>query len=164
MIAIYILFLLLETCFVIFFLYMSIASMTGAPFVPSNRKTAEAMIELADIKKGNTIYDLGSGNGKLLLLATKKGAHAIGYEINPMLVLLSNLRGAKTYWKNFWKANIRDADVIFVYLLPWKMDRLAKKLKEELKPGTLIVSNSFIFPRWKILRQDLINHVYVFRV
>ncbi|MCX6794068.1 MAG: hypothetical protein NTY06_03105, partial [Candidatus Gottesmanbacteria bacterium] len=94
----------------------------------------------------------------------QKGAHAIGYEINPILVLFSKLRGTKTHWKNFWHADIHDADVIFVYLLPWKMKRLADKLKGELKPGTTIVSNSFIFPNWKIVRQDTVNHVYVFRV
>ena len=158
------LFLMLQICFVIFFFYMCIASITGAPFVPSKRSTADAMISLAHIQKGDTVYDLGSGNGKLLLLAAQKDARAIGYEINPLLVLLSNMRGTHTRWKNFWNADIHDADVIFVYLLPWKMDRLAKKLQKELKPGTTIVSNSFIFPGWNILRQDTRHHVYVFRV
>ncbi|MCX6792169.1 MAG: hypothetical protein NT149_03985 [Candidatus Gottesmanbacteria bacterium] len=137
---------------------------TGAPFVPTKNAAAEAMIRLAGITKGDMVYDLGSGDGKLLLLAAKKGARAIGYEINPLLVLLSNLRGARTRWKNFWNADIHDADVIFIYLLPWKMERLASKLKTECKKGTVIVSNSFIFPGWKIIRQDVAHHVYVFRV
>ena len=143
---------------------MCIASLTGAPFVPTKNAPADAMIRLAGIKKGDTIYDLGSGNGKLLLMAAKKGARTVGFEINPILVLFSNVRGAHTRWKNFWHADIHDANVIFIYLLPWKMDRLADKLKQELKPGTTIVSNSFIFPGWKILRQDKQNHIYVFRV
>jgi SAM-dependent methyltransferase len=143
---------------------MCIASLTGAPFVPTKNAPADAMIRLAEIHTGDVVYDLGSGNGKLLLLAAKKGAKAIGYEINPILVLLSNLRGGRTRWKNFWGADIRDADVIFIYLLPWKMDRLAEKIRRECKKGTVIVSNSFIFPGWKILRQDTANHVYVFRV
>jgi len=164
MAAFSLLFLILQIGFVIFFFYMCIASVTGAPFVPTKNAPADAMIRLAGIKKGDTIYDLGSGNGKLLLLAARKGAKAIGYEINPILVLLSNLRGARTKWKNFWGADIHDADVIFIYLLPWKMKRLADKLKRELKPGATVVSNSFIFPGWKIVRQDAANHVYVFRV
>ncbi len=164
MIALSFLFLILQIGFVIFFFYMCIASLIGAPFVPTKRATAEAMIRLAGIKKGDTVYDLGSGNGKLLLLAAHKGARAIGYEINPILVLFSNLRGTRTKWKNFWNVDIRDADVIFVYLLPWKMKRLAEKLKKECKRGTVIVSNSFIFPNWKIIRQDKSNHVYVFRI
>jgi len=122
------------------------------------------MINLAHIKKGDTVYDLGSGNGKLLLLASKKGAETVGFEINPLLVLFSNLRGAPTRWKNFWHADIHDADVIFIYLIPWKMKRLVAKIKKECKQGTIIVSNSFIFPNWKILRQDVAHHVYVFRI
>ena len=172
MVALSFLFLILQIGFVIFFFYMCIASVTGAPFVPTKNASADAMIRLAGIKKGDTLYDLGSGNGKLLFLAAQKGACAIGYEINPILVLLSNIRAlfssnrrhVRTVWKNFWHADIHDADVIFVYLLPWKMKRLADKLKKELKPGTTIVSNSFIFPGWKIFRQDPANHIYVFRI
>lgn len=157
-------FLCIQLGFVIFIFYMCIAYLTGAPFVPSKRATADAMINLAHIKKGDTVYDLGSGNGKLLLLASKKGAETVGFEINPLLVLFSNLRGAPTRWKNFWHADIHDADVIFIYLIPWKMKRLVAKIKKECKQGTIIVSNSFIFPNWKILRQDVAHHVYVFRI
>lgn len=171
MTALSLLFLILQLTFVIFFLYMCIASITGAPFVPSKNPTAEAMVALAHIKKGDKVYDLGSGNGKLLMAAAKKGARAVGYEINPVLVLLSNIRAmvspklsVKTYWKNFWHADISNADIIFVYLLPWKMEQLAKKLEKDLTPGTTIVSNSFVFPKWKIVRQDPANHVYVFNV
>ena len=122
------------------------------------------MIRLAEIHSGDVVYDLGSGDGKLLVLAARKGARATGYEINPILVLFSKLRGTNTHWRNFWGADIHDADIIFIYLLPWKMDRLAEKLKRECKKGTTIVSNSFIFPGWKIFRQDPIHHIYVFRI
>ncbi len=159
-----IIFLFIQLGFVIFLFYMCVAFLTGAPFVPSRNPAAASMIRMADIKKGERVLDLGSGNGKLLLLAKKRGAVATGYEINPMLVLWSNIRGAHTVWKNFWKADVSQADVIFVYLLPSHMTRLAQKLKRELAPGTRIVSNSFIFPGWKILRQDAANHIYVFRV
>ncbi len=159
-----ILFLFIQLGFAIFLFYSIIAFLTGAPFVPSTSPAAGAMIRLAAIKKGDRVYDLGSGNGKLVLLAKNMGANAVGYEINPLLVLLSNLRGAKTKWKNFWSADIHDADVVFVYLLPFRMEKLEKKLKKELKKGTLVVSNSFIFPHWNILRKDTKNHIYVFSI
>ena len=159
-----VLFLMLQLGFIIFLLYMCIAFVSGAPFVPTKRSSAEAMIRLANLKKGTKVYDLGSGNGKLLRLAQAKGARAVGFEINPLLVMLSNLRGARTRWKNFWNADISDADVVLVYLLPTHMERLKRKLKKEVKKGTLVVSNSFIFPGWKILRQDSVNHIYVFSV
>lgn len=165
-------FLLIQLGFVIGILYLCIAFVTGAPFVPTKKSAATSMIALTGIKKKDTVYDLGSGNGKLLFLAAAKGARAIGYEINPMLVVYSNIlaffspyRGrVVTKWKNFWNADIHDADIIAIYLLPWKMERLAQKITKECKKGTIVVSNSFIFPKWKIYRQDSANHIYVFRV
>lgn len=162
--ALPVIFLILQVGFVIFLFYACVASLIGAPYVPTKTPTADAMMRLSGIKKGDIVYDLGSGDGKLLLLAAKHGARATGYEINPLLVLYANLRHAHTRWKNFWGADIHDADIVFIYLLPWKMDRLAKKLKTECKKGTVVVSNSFIFPGWPIIRQDTARHVYVFRV
>lgn len=159
-----ILFLFIQLVFALYLLYFCISFITGAPFVPTQTHAAGAMIKLAHLTPGTRVYDLGSGDGKLVLLSQKQGANAIGYEINPLLVLLSNLRGAPTQWRNFWHADIADADVIFIYLLPAKMVRLETKLKKECKKGTLVVSNSFIFPKWDILRQDRHNHVYVFRI
>ena len=150
----------------IFFLVL--AFLTGAPYVPSTNPVARSMIQLAHIKKGMTVYDLGSGDGKLLLLAASRGARAVGIEINPFLVLLSKLRSIgkniSVRWGSFWNAKLDKADIVFVYLLPWRMEKLANLLKRRCKPGTLIVSNSFVFPNWKILRQDTSNHVYVFRI
>lgn len=166
-----IVFLLVQLCFAVFILFLTVAFVTGAPFVPSTKPTSKVMIDLARIKPNMKIYDLGSGDGRLLFLAAKKGATAIGLEINPFLVAYSWVK--KTFspyknqiqvrWQNFWGVDFSDADIVFVYLLPWKMDSLAKKLSHELKPGTLIVSNSFIFPKWKILREDTATHVYVFK-
>ena len=166
------LFLCIQLLFVIFLFYLCFAFISGAPFVPTTMSASASMVALARIKKGDTVYDLGSGNGKLLFLAAKKGAWAIGYEINPLLVVFSNILAFAspyreeviTKWKNFWCADIHDADIVFIYLLPWKMDRLAAKLKRECKRGTIIVSNSFIFPGWRVLRQDTANHIYVFRL
>lgn len=157
-------FLIIQLGFVIYLLYMCIAFITGAPYVPTNPKAASAMIRLANINKGTIVFDLGSGDGKLLQMAANRGAQVLGYEINPILVLWSNMRGRATRWKNFWHADVSKADVIFLYLLPNRMEKLASKLKKECKPGAIIVSNSFIFPHWDILRKDVDNHVYVFRV
>jgi SAM-dependent methyltransferase len=130
------------------------------------------MINFAHIKPGMMVYDLGSGDGRLLFLAAKRGATAIGYEINPILVIYSEIiklfsgcrHNIKFIWKDFWKANLENADIVFIYLLPWKMDRLKTILLYQLKPGALVISNSFIFPKWKIYQQDTLNHIYVFRV
>lgn len=168
----HIVFLLFQVFFAVFFFFLCLAFLTGAPFVPSTNPTSTAMIALADIKPGSVVYDLGSGNGKLLFLAAQRGATATGYEINPFLVVLTALRvffsryrnKITVYWKNFWHGPLVNADVVFVYLLPWRMEQLEAKLLTELKPGARVVSNSFIFPGWPIASQDLKAHVYVFVV
>jgi hypothetical protein len=151
--------------------YLTIAFITGAPYVPSTKNVALKMIELANIKKGMIVYDLGSGDGRLLFLASKKGANAHGFEINPYLViftklkiLISNQKNISVSWKNFWHADFSDADVLFVYLLPWKMKNLSDLIKNQVKPGTLVVSNSFIFPDLTMIKKDDNLHVYLFRV
>jgi len=85
-------FLILQLLFAVFFFYLCLAFIIGAPFVPSTNTVSDIMIRFAHIKKGMVVYDLGSGNGKLLFLSAKKGAIAKGLEINPYLVILSNIR------------------------------------------------------------------------
>lgn len=155
-----------------FMLYLLMAFVTGAPYVPSQMSRAKRMIELAEITKDKTVYDLGSGDGRMLFLAAEKGAHAVGVEMNPFLVYFTWLRSLFTPYKklvhvrckNLWTTDVSKADVVFIYLLPWRMDQLAQKLKKELKKGSIVVSNSFIFPNWKIYKQDPALHVYAFRI
>lgn len=165
-------FYVLQLCFAVYLLYYIIAFLSGAPFVPSTNPTAQSMIELAHIKPNMTVYDLGSGEGRLLFLAAKKGAKVCGVEINPILVFYTWLRIAfspykhiiRVLWKDFWRMHIADADVVLIYLLPWRMERLEKKLLAECKPGTIIVSNSFLFPHLRLVRQDSAQHVYVYAI
>lgn len=165
-------FLVLQLLFAGFFLFLCLSFVTGGPFVPSSKQAVEAMIKLADLKPGQTVIDLGSGDGRLLFEAAKYGATAAGVEINLYLVLLTRFRAfmgpyrdrIRVLWGNLWKADLSDVDVVFVYLIPWKMEDLAEKLEDELKPGALIVSNSFIFPGWRIIREDSNHHIYVFRI
>lgn len=164
-------FIIIQLGFVLYLLYYLIAFVTGAPFVPSTNPAARRMIELANIKKGSVVYDLGSGDGRLLRLAAARGATAIGYEINPILVwwsrlltvLSTNRQHIRIIAKSFWNADLKDADVIFVYLLPWRMERLEKKIRKECKKGTLIVSNSFMFPKLKLVAKDTERHIFVYK-
>jgi predicted RNA methylase len=162
----------IQILFAILFFYLCLAFITGAPFVPSSKPASESMMHLAHIQKGQIIYDLGSGDGNLLFMAASRGAIAKGLEINPFLVLLTGIKSLfspyrnqiHVYWKNFWTTDITDADIVFIYLLPWKMEILEKKLISKLKKGTIIISNSFIFPNLKCIRKDTKNHVFAFRI
>ncbi|MEK7119306.1 MAG: hypothetical protein AAB889_02175 [Patescibacteria group bacterium] len=165
-------FLFIHLLFALFVFFLTIAFVTGAPFVRSSKRATDAMIRLGRIKPGIKVYDLGSGDATLLFRAAALGATAIGLEINPYLVLWSRLRillspyrsKITVRWQNFWRADLHEADVVFVYLLPWRMESLEKLLKTQCKPGTRIVSNSFIFPSLKRLEEDRDSHVYSFTV
>jgi predicted RNA methylase len=166
------LFLVIQLLFAIYLIYYIVAFLSGAPFVPTSDPTAKSMITLAQLRPGMVVYDLGSGDGRLLLLAAQKGARAVGIEINPLLVILTHVRFLfssrrnllSVRWQSFWKTDMKDADAVFIYLLPLRMEKLEMILKKRLKKGTLIISNSFIFPHMKMVRQDESNHVYVYRI
>ncbi len=165
-------FFILHVLFAVFIIFLCLSFVTGGPFVPTKKSTAQRMVSLAQIRTGMTVVDLGSGDGRILRLAAGLGAHAIGYEMNPVLVLYSrflslfhkNNTKILVRWQNLWTANLRPADRVFVYLLPVNMDKLKEKLLRELRPGSLVVTNSFLFSRWKPLKSDQLHHVYVYKV
>lgn len=120
-----------------------------APWWRTSAKTARAICKLAKLKKGETVYDLGSGDGTALIIAAKEfGAKGVGIEIDPVRYWISKMLIKKNgiadkitvIRKNFFKENIKTADVVFVYLVPKALEKLLPKFKRELKPGTRIVS------------------------
>ncbi len=129
----------------------------GAPYFPSLKPHVRAALDLLDLKEGDVVYDLGCGDGKFLKAAAKKGATAIGYELNPFMFLYSWLttrrygRRVKVRFGNFWRADISKADAIFVFLLDKYMSKLDTKLKKESKRGLKLVSHTFKIPGKKII-------------
>jgi ribosomal protein L11 methylase PrmA len=120
------------------------------PFVPSKKRVIEHVLKLADLKNGDKVFDLGCGDGRFLIEAEKKAKIiGSGYEIAPLPMILAQINkwvnGSKInlYMKSFFKADIKDADVIFCYLLPETMDKLAEKFKTECRKGTKIYSHTF---------------------
>ncbi len=97
-------------------------------------------------KKG-VVYDIGSGDGRILVESAKQGIKSVGYEINPFLVLFSKWRvrnidpkfKPKIYLNNFWNQDLSKATVVFIFILPQYMSRLEKKLTKELRPKTLVI-------------------------
>jgi ribosomal protein L11 methylase PrmA len=120
-----------------------------APWWRTSQKTARAICKLAKVKKGDLIYDLGSGDGTALMIAAKEfGASGVGIEIDPFRYWVSKILlkknsvadKVKVLRKNFFTQNLKDADVVFVYLIPKTIEKLLPKFKKELKKGTRIVS------------------------
>lgn len=129
----------------------------GAPYLPTLSAQQESVFEVLGLKPGQVFYDLGSGDGRMLKAAAKRGYVAVGYEINPILAMYSWLstrrygKQVKIVCGNFWRADLADADGIFVFLLAKYMSRLDKKLSQQHKKGKLkLASYSFAIPGKKM--------------
>lgn len=128
----------------------------GAPYVPSQKPTIERILRLVDLRPGQKIADLGSGSGVLVLALARTGAEVHGYEINPVLVIVSRLRIARAglrqhahiHWKSLWSVNYGSFNTIVVYALPYMLNTLEKKLQQELPEGSVVVSAVFPLPTW----------------
>lgn len=119
-----------------------------APWWRTNKKTAKAICKLAKINSKDIVYDLGCGDGEVLIESAKIGARGVGLEIDPLRVFIAKIRVYKNNLnkkifikrKNFFKEDISEASVIIVYLIPATLKKLLPKFKKELKKGTRIVS------------------------
>lgn len=142
----------------------------GASYEVTKDEKMKKMVEFARVKKGERIAELGSGNGKLVIEFAKKGAEVHGFEINPFLVLLSRvkiqragLRGkAFVHWKNFWRVDLGEFDVVLAFQVGYVMGVLERKLKREAKKKIRVVSNNWKFPNLKLLKKD--EKVYYYEV
>jgi SAM-dependent methyltransferase len=127
------------------------------PFVPSPQVVVDKMVELAGVKKGDVVYDLGSGDGRIVIAAAKRGARAVGFEIDPELVGESRANIKKAGVQDL--AEIRNQDILTVdlspanvltmYLLPDVNLKLKPNILSQLKPGSRVVSHSFDMGDWK---------------
>ena len=128
------------------------------PYVPTTDEAVAAMLKLADIKPGEVVYDLGCGDGRIVIAAAKNfGARGVGVDIDPARVREAKENAAKAGVEkrvrfevnDLFKTDIRDADVVMLFLLNSVNLKLRPKLLRELKPGTRIVSNTFDMGDWK---------------
>ena len=127
------------------------------PFVPSPQEVVDKMIELAAVKKGDVVYDMGSGDGRIVIAAAKKGARAVGFEIDGDLVKESRENIRKAGLQNLAEIRQQDiltvdfspASVVTMYLLPDVNLKLKPNLLRQLKPGSRVVSHSFDMGDWK---------------
>jgi len=128
-------------------------------FVPTPYEAVEAMLKVANVGKSDVVYDLGSGDGRIPIMAVQKynAARAVGIDINPDRIkeAEANLKAAgvgdrvRFLNEDLFEANIGDATVVTLYLLPTLNIKLLPKLLAEVKPGTRIVSHSFDMGSWK---------------
>ena len=142
----------------------------GPPYVPSDDDSVEQMIDVIETYKPKRILDMGSGDGKLVIALAKKRYRVDGVELNPLLVYRSRKAVKEATlqnkviikWGNFWKYDTSEYDLIVLYVIKHIMPKLEKKLQKELKPGTIVVSNFFIFPNLQPIKTT--DRVRVYKI
>jgi SAM-dependent methyltransferase len=150
-----------------------------APFVPTPELVVAKMLEAAELKPGETLYDLGCGDGRILFVAAQKfGANAVGVELSAKLVKNATKRAlqlglqqqVKVIEGNLLDVNLRAADVVTLYLMRLSNERLKPNLRKQLKPGARVVSHDYPIPGWKPQRIESVSvlhrvhTIYVYRM
>lgn len=152
-------------------LWLVIPALYGVPWVPTREKRIRKALRLAKLQPGEILYDLGAGDGRVLLMAAVEfGAQAVGIEIGPvqcalgwLMILLSGSRHkAQMRCGNFYRADVSEADVVFVYLTSAQTTRLQKKLEQELRANARVVSVAADFPDWQpeFVDREMLIFVY----
>lgn len=133
------------------------------PYLATSEPAVEIMLKLADVKQSDVVYDLGCGDGRIVIAAAKEyGAHAVGIDLDPQRIRKANENAKKAGVENLvrfeekdlYKANIHEATVVTLFLLDSVNLKLRPKLLRDLKPGTRIVSNTFHMGDWKPDKED----------
>ena len=151
-----------------------------APYVPTPQEVVDRILELAEVRNGDLVYDLGSGDGRIVITAARKyGVKAVGFEIDPRLVKTSrgNIKEAglehlvQIHEQDIRTVDLSPASVLTLYLYPAANLRLRSAIMRQLKPGSRVVSHQFAMGTWKPDRIDRITDstgtrrtLYVWRI
>jgi len=142
----------------------------GAPYLPTRKNQIKAGLELLDLNPGQTMLELGSGDGAVLLAAAKKGYKSIGYELNPVLVIISRLRCFKyrklitIYWGDYWIKQWPPSDGMFVFLMDKYMKKLDTKITQyNQSVNYKLASHAFKVPGKKITESSDGVHLYIYK-
>lgn len=144
------------------------------PYVPTSQNVVDAMLQMANVKKGDVLYDLGCGDGRIVTTAAKKyDATGVGFDIDPERIAEANANAktagvadkVKFVNANLFEADLSKASVITLYLLPSVNMKLRPKILD-LKPGTRIVSHAFDMGDWKPEKTETVDEstIYFWRV
>ena len=147
----------------------------NAPYVATRDHIVSAMLRLAAVTSSDVVYDLGCGDGRIVIAAAKElGTRGVGVDINPTRIqeARANARTAgveplvKFDVKDLFDTDIRSATVVMLYLLPDINLRLRPKLLSDLKPGTRVVSHDFGMGDWKPDKEEIVDgsHLYLWTI
>jgi hypothetical protein len=143
----------------------------GAAYSPSSMKVVQKMLNMAEVSEDDMVYDLGSGDGRIVIEAAHKyHALGVGVEADPLRVIWSHLKiirlglghQVKIIWGNLFHQNISPATVVVLFLWGRTNEKLKDKLQEELKPGTRVVSYVWKFKGWIPVKVDEKEKIYLY--
>ncbi len=152
---------------------MIVPAFYGPPSVPTRMNRIRKALRLANLQPGETVYDLGAGDGRVLLVAASEfNANAVGVEVGPVQCLLIKLRAIgsghgemiRVKWGDYFKVNLKDADVVFIYATSKETTKLAAHLKNQMKPGSRLVSISADFPEWEPTTVDDLELIFLYNM
>jgi ribosomal protein L11 methylase PrmA len=150
-----------------------LSTLWGAPWAPTSLATVDQMLRLANVQPGQTMVDLGAGDGRIVVRAARRfGARSIGVEIDPVRCLIANgivrllglRRVAHVEYGNMFDFDLGQADVVTLYLLQGTNQRLKDRLAEQLRPGTKVVSHVFSFSGWTPVAIDEGKRIFVYEI
>jgi len=159
--------------FIVILLWILIPALYGLPLVSTKPERIQKALKLANLQADELLYDLGAGDGRVLFIAARDfGAKAVGIEVGPIQCMLIGLRvlasglgdKVEVKWANFYKADLRAADVIFVYATSKEVAKLAAHLEKQLKQGTRVISISADFPEWEPSAFDDRDLIFVYEM
>lgn len=131
----------------------------GAPYLPTLKQQKQQALDLLDLKPGQTMLELGCGDGRVLLAAAKRGWRCVGWELNPLLALVARLvtwryrDKVEVIWGDYWRAKWPPAEGIYGFILTKYMPKLDKKIRHDCKKPVKLVSLAFEVPDCKADRQ-----------
>lgn len=141
------------------------------PYVPTPQPVVDRMLEVAGLEAGEVLYDLGCGDGRLVIAAAKQGATGVGIDLNPQRIAeaRANAQAAGVSDKvafrlgNLFDADLSQADVVTLYLLPQVNRKLRPQLWKQLKVGARVVSHDFdMGPEWPPERTEKVDHKTIY--
>lgn len=142
---------------------------SDAPYVPTKMVNIKRVLKLAGVKKGKKFYELGSGDGRVVITAARLKAVAIGIEQSWLRIIFSrliasrlHLKNAKFYHGNIFSKKYSDADIIYIFLLQKGVNKLEDKLKKELKEGAVVITQTYHFPTWKPIKK--VDNFWLYKV
>ena len=165
------LFLLAGILLTLALLWILVPALYGLPSVPTNRDRVRAALRLADLGAGDAFFDLGCGDGRTLVIAAREfGAFATGIEIGPVQCLVSVGNAARNGVRqkvrvkrgNFYTADLRAADVVFVYATSRELSRLQSHLESQLYAGARVVTVGSDFVNWEPAKMDRERLLFVY--